>query len=120
MVGANNNGKKNIKIVMEKDKNKEPRQGDHSGEKKQKSVNRRDVLKSIATVPVIGALAYGWWRKKRKENFLNNQLSKELGMSYEPPAAPVYKKAGDPIRLGLIGFGIRGPQIARGAGRGDA
>ena len=101
---------------MEKDKNQKPRQGDHSVEKPPKSVNRRDVLKGIATVPVIGALAYGWWRKKRHENLLNSQLSKELGMSYESPPTPVYARSGKPVRLGLIGFGIRGPQIAHGAG----
>ncbi|MCK4630143.1 MAG: gfo/Idh/MocA family oxidoreductase, partial [Bacteroidales bacterium] len=102
---------------MEKDKNQKPRQGDHSVEKPLKSVKRRDVLKSLATVPVLGVLAYGWWRKKRHENFLNNQLSKELGMSYESPPAPVYAGKDEPVvRLGLIGFGIRGPQIVRGAG----
>ena len=102
---------------MEKDKNQKPRQGDHSVEKPLKSVKRRDVLKSLATVPVLGVLAYGWWRKKRHENFLNNQLSKELRMSYESPPAPVHAGKDEPvIRLGLIGFGIRGPQIVRGAG----
>ena len=101
---------------MEKDKNQKPLQRDHSVEKPLKSVKRRDVLKSIATVPVIGVMAFGWWRKKRHENLLNNQLSKELGMSYESPPAPVYAKNGEPVRLGLIGFGIRGPQIANGAG----
>jgi predicted dehydrogenase len=102
---------------MEKDKNQKPQQGDHSVEKPLKSVKRRDVLKCLATVPVLGVLAYGWWRKKRHENFLNNQLSKELGMSYESLPAPVYAGKDEPVvRLGLIGFGIRGPQIVRGAG----
>lgn len=101
---------------MEKDKNKEPQPDKQSVEKLPKSIKRRDVLKSLATVPVLGVLAYNWWRKKRLENFLNNQISKELGLSYEAPPAPVYAKNGEPVRLGLIGFGIRGPQIARGAG----
>jgi len=51
---------------MKKDneKDQETLQGDHSVEKPLKSVKRRDVLKSLATVPVLGALAYEWWRKK--------------------------------------------------------
>ena len=101
---------------MEKEKQQGSQPEKLSENNKSKTVNRRDVLKSIATVPVIGALAYGWWRKKRHENLLNNQLSKELGMSYDSPPAPVYARNGEPVRLGLIGFGIRGPQIAHGAG----
>ena len=29
-------------------------------------MNRRDVLKGLATVPVLGAMAYGTWRKTRQ------------------------------------------------------
>ncbi len=54
-----------LEEIMEKDKNQKPLQRDHSVEKPLKSVKRRDVLKSIVTVPVLGAMAYGWWRKKR-------------------------------------------------------
>ena len=35
--------------------------------------SRRDVIKSLATVPVLGAFAYGYYKKKRYgfERFVN-------------------------------------------------
>ncbi len=81
-----------------------------------KKVNRRDILKSLATIPVVGAFAYAYYRKQRYDRLLKNNILDELNMSLEPVPAPPQVNAGKPIRLGLIGYGIRGPHLARGAG----
>ncbi|RLD55306.1 MAG: gfo/Idh/MocA family oxidoreductase, partial [Bacteroidetes bacterium] len=79
-------------------------------------MNRRDVLKGLATVPVLGAMAYGAWRKTRQDHIRNHKLSKELNMSTEEQEYNVYKHDGDTIRIGIIGYGIRGTQLMKAAG----
>ena len=79
--------------------------------------SRRDVIKSLATVPVLGAFAYGYYKKKRYDRNLNSEILKELGMDQGLPehVAPV-SSGGRKIRIGIIGYGIRGNQLMKGAG----
>ena len=79
-------------------------------------MNRRDVLKGLATVPVLGAMAYGTWRKKRQDHIRSHKLAKELNMSSENLEYTPYKHDGDTIRIGIIGYGIRGSQLMKAAG----
>jgi predicted dehydrogenase len=82
---------------------------------KTKGLSRRDVVKGLVTVPVLGAVAYGIYKKRNYDSFLKNSISSELNMSRdEPIETPV--SGGRVIRLGLIGFGIRGKQLAKGLG----
>ena len=46
-----------------------------------KKMNRRDVIKGLATVPVLGAMAYGTWRKQRQDHIRSHKLARELNMS---------------------------------------
>jgi predicted dehydrogenase len=78
-------------------------------------MDRRNLLKSLATIPVVGAITYGVYKKKAQEHYLKNTVLGELGMSLEEPTAPV-RSEGKEIRIGLIGFGIRGKQLAQGLG----
>ena len=78
--------------------------------------SRRDVLKGIATVPVLGAMAYGVYRKNKLDNIFRNSINDELGLNHDAPEVSQTTAGGKQIRLGLIGFGIRGPHLARGAG----
>ncbi len=94
---------------MEEKKNKTP-------ENDSSKINRRDILKSIATVPFLGAIAYGLYKKKRHESYKRNIILKELGMSSEEPLAKVSRSEGKEIRIGLIGYGIRGKQLAKALG----
>lgn len=82
-----------------------------------KGITRRDVLKSLATVPVLGALAYGVYRKQRYRDFLKNNILQETNMSQGTPA-PVYfgQASGEHLRLGIIGFGGRGEHLVRALG----
>ena len=84
-----------------------------------KGIGRRDVLKSLATFPVVGALLYGAFRKKRIQHYRQHQLIKDLDL--EPAnnpvkLTPVSSGNKDLLRIGIIGFGIRGEQLARSAG----
>jgi predicted dehydrogenase len=82
-----------------------------------KNVGRRDVIKSLATVPVLGAFAYGVYKKKQYDRLLSNSITDEVGMSYEEPAAtPPSDLSGKPLRVGLIGYGIRGKMLAKALG----
>ena len=98
-----------------KDKDTRDRNEDRN-EKKQGKFSRRDVLKGLATVPALGALAYGVWRKRKLDHYRNHTLSKELNMTPGPVAEPKKVFDGEPLRLGIIGYGIRGEHLLRGSG----
>lgn len=83
--------------------------------RERKKISRRDAIKSLATVPVLGAVAYGIYRKKTYDQFLRESIQGELNMSQDVPVAPPASN-GKLIRLGLIGFGIRGKQLAQALG----
>jgi predicted dehydrogenase len=79
-------------------------------------MNRRDLIKGLATVPVLGAMAYGTLRKHKQDHIRSHRLAKELNMSNGNPEFNRYKHDGDAIRLGIIGYGIRGTQLMKAAG----
>lgn len=74
------------------------------------SQGRRDAIKALATVPVLGAMAYGVYRKRKKE--IRDHTSADMFhfKSDVDPIAPI-PFDGDTIRIGIIGSGIRGSQL---------
>lgn len=78
-------------------------------------ITRRDIVKGLATVPVLGAFAYGFYRKRKFDRQLKKSILEDVRLddTVEPENIPV---DGRLIRVGVIGFGIRGPQIASAAG----
>jgi predicted dehydrogenase len=80
------------------------------------TMNRRDILKSLISFPVVGGLAYAWYRKRKHENYLRLNIQDELKLNPEPLAYNDNPSAGKEIRLGLIGYGIRGKDLAVAAG----
>jgi len=83
---------------------------------RENKISRRDIIKGLATIPVLGAFAYGLWRKNKYDHYRSTKLKKELNMSEAVPASPPVKREGEPVRIGLIGYGIRGEQLLRAAG----
>lgn len=82
-------------------------------------VRRRDFLKGLATFPVFGAFFYGLWEKRKQDHDKKNAILAELGIGQEAPAVlpqTTRKAAGELIRLGIIGVGIRGEELLRAAG----
>lgn len=76
---------------------------------------RRDMIKGFATVPVLGALAYSAYKKKQHELEVIENLAQEIGKLGELPSLDA-SSTGKKIRIGLIGFGIRGAQLMTAAG----
>ncbi|TMU50605.1 Gfo/Idh/MocA family protein [Flagellimonas algicola] len=76
---------------------------------------RRDLLKGLGGLPILGAV---WWagaagvgRKMRERT----QILEQLNIMPSLPAT-VPGIEGEPIRVGIIGFGIRGEQLCRSLG----
>jgi len=76
---------------------------------------RRDLLIGLGGLPILGAV---WWagaatavgsRNKRSEILEQLNIKPSL-----PPAVPGI--GGNPVRIGVIGFGIRGEQLTRALG----
>ncbi len=85
-----------------------------------RGIGRRDVLKSLITLPVAGALVYGAFRKKQLEHYKHNELLKTLSLDKgsETPAAYINETPGDSttLRVGVIGTGGRGLYLMRSMG----
>ena len=77
--------------------------------------SRRDMLKGLAGIPVIGAVFWAGAAKASKLKDSREEILNTLNINASPPpdTGPM---SGDPIRLGIIGFGIRGPQLCRALG----
>ncbi|MCU0397992.1 MAG: Gfo/Idh/MocA family oxidoreductase [Cyclobacteriaceae bacterium] len=79
------------------------------------NLSRRDLLKGLAGVPFLGAVWYAGAKTtvdaKREKKFLLEQLNIKAS-----PPPPTGSMEGKPIRLGIIGFGIRGEQLCRALG----
>ncbi len=80
-----------------------------------KKLGRRDWLKGLATLPVLGALIYGSWKNRRYREFLQNTIHNELDLD-PTPSLHIGGSTGDRICLGIIGFGGRGEHIIRSIG----
>lgn len=77
---------------------------------------RREVLKSLATVPVVGVLAYGWYRKKQHDLFLKKSIHEEINIDAVNPVAVREVSKEKQIRLGIIGTGGRGRDLLKSVG----
>lgn len=88
---------------------------DQSEGKKTSAIGRRDVIKTLVTVPVLGAVAYGLV-KTRKVAVLDRDISDVFKLSDKNAVFLQPLANGKQIRLGLVGFGIRGKQLMRALG----
>lgn len=78
-------------------------------------INRRDALLGLAALPAVGAFIIGASAKSSHDENIKESILKELNVeaAAPPETGPM---AGDPIRLGIIAFGIRGEQLTRALG----
>ena len=84
-------------------------------DKKKRSISkgRREALKTLATVPVLGAMAYGVYQKEKSER--SKRLAADMFRFEEKPVPPPVID-GKKIRIGIIGYGIRGTQLMQALG----
>jgi predicted dehydrogenase len=81
------------------------------------SHKRRDLIKALAAIPVLGAFAFGISRKFGFDEAQRKNILDDLNISTESPFSTVDKMVeGEKIRLGIIGYGIRGKYLMRAAG----
>ena len=84
-------------------------------EDKRNNWSRRDLLKGMVGMPIVGSV---WWAgasKGMNDSQARDSILKTLNINASPPP-PSGPMSGDPIRIGIIGFGIRGPQLCRALG----
>jgi predicted dehydrogenase len=79
-------------------------------------MKRRDLLKGLATVPVLGLFTYAWFKRRSYENYLKNNILDEIRLKATAPDYPETSSSGKKIRLGIIGYGGRGKHLLRAAG----
>ncbi|MCK5652812.1 MAG: Gfo/Idh/MocA family oxidoreductase [Gemmatimonadetes bacterium] len=82
-------------------------------------MGRRDVLKALATVPVLGALGYTALRRRGLDADERRRLLDELGI--EDEGAALFSEFEtrthpDKVRVGIIGYGFEGESLVRSLG----
>lgn len=82
-------------------------------------IGRRDLVKALATVPVLGALGYSAFRRRGLDDEERRKLLAELGMQDE--GAGVFSEMASrehpqKLRIGIIGNGGEGESLVRSLG----
>jgi predicted dehydrogenase len=81
----------------------------------QNKMNRRDAIKGLAAVPVLGAFLLGADAKSDHDEEMKQKILDELNV--EPAAPnPTGSMKGDVLRVGVIGYGGRGEHLIRAIG----
>ncbi|MFV0482940.1 MAG: Gfo/Idh/MocA family protein [Bacteroidales bacterium] len=81
----------------------------------QEDNSRRSAIKALISIPIFGAMAYGVYKKKALYN-KNNDLGNSFKLDTSSPTVMSIQPNGKQIRIGIIGFGIRGKLLMRAAG----
>ncbi len=84
-----------------------------------RGVDRRDLFKGLASLPLLGAFGYGAFSRKIRADAKKRRIMQELGVSGEAPAIidrAQSRPPSDRINLAIIGVGGEGEALLRGAG----
>ena len=89
---------------------------DQINQQKNTNIERRELIKSLATVPIFGLFLVNLWRKIRRDALKKSNLLSDLIQEKSAPA--VIEKMSDSrhLNIGVIGYGGRGHHLVRGAG----
>jgi len=86
---------------------------------KKSNQSRRSVLKALAGIPVLGILGWEVVKSNAAANTRKNRVIRELGLEnleIPLPLSNPVANTGDPLRVGIIGFGSRANDLAKGLG----
>ena len=80
------------------------------------SLDRRELLKGLATLPVLGAFFASLWAKYRRDAMKKSALLQDLIKEKKAPSVVSSIGNHERLRIGIIGYGGRGSHLVRGAG----
>jgi predicted dehydrogenase len=83
------------------------------------TLTRRNLLKGLVAVPVLGAFVVEYLRKRAVDDVRRQAILSELGVTEGGPAVienAISNPPGKRVRLGIIGFGGEGESLVRFAG----
>ena len=89
---------------------------DPQGNVEAKGIGRRDLLKALASVPVLGVFFAGWYQKKLADDAKREAIMATLGLEGGAPAVipnAISRPPGDRVRVGIVGFGGEGESLGR-------
>ena len=76
------------------------------------NTERREVLKGLATIPVVGVFFYNLWRKLRIDEMKRKNLLADLITTKDAPAVISSTSSGSHLRIGIIGYGVVGKAVS--------
>ncbi len=82
-------------------------------------MSRRTVVKALAGIPVLGLFGHQLLKKRNYDLEKRQAIVKELGLdTMEFPVSDygTRQSGGDLLRIGIIGYGVRGNQLAQSLG----
>jgi len=89
-----------------------------SEQQDKKGFSRRDLLKGLVGIPIVGGLFTAAYAKYTSDAKVKSTILSGLDIkAVAPPSSG--PMSGNAIRLGVIGFGIRGKQLMRALGFAD-
>lgn len=78
-------------------------------------LSRRSVLKGLAGIPIVGGVLAGALVESSSKQRKKDQILEALNVQASPSPS-VGSMVGDPIKIGIIGFGGRGEHLCRASG----
>ena len=87
-----------------------------SNQPSENNMDRRNVLKGLATIPVFGLFLVNLWRKIRRDSLMKSNLLSDLVQEKSAPAVISSLSDSRHLNIGIIGYGGRGSHLVRGAG----
>ena len=80
------------------------------------NLERRDLLKGLAGVPVAGFFLLNLWQKVKRDKIKKSNLLSNLVNEKKAPAVVKSLSNSRHLNIGVIGYGGRGGHLVRGAG----
>jgi len=83
------------------------------------SISRRNILKSLVGIPVLGFFGYSFIRNWKYQDRERYRILNKLGLDKISEPGSLKTNSGkkrDLLRIGMIGFGNRAEALARGLG----
>jgi len=82
-------------------------------------ISRRNVIKSLSTVPILGVFAFDNWKTKTKEKIKKKVV--QLNLDLNTKSSKIIKRAeknnpNEVVRIGIIGVGARGSSLLKALG----